>query len=51
MAAELGVPAHVRLLAGIAIGVRGDPADVPERDAEREHRVAPPGTAGREGAR
>ena len=39
MAAELGVPAHVRLLAGIAIGVRGDPADVPERDAEREHRV------------
>ena len=39
VAAELGVPAHVRLLAGIAIGVRGDPADVPERDAERENRV------------
>jgi nitroreductase len=39
VAAELGVPAHVRLLAGIAIGVRGDPAEVPERDAERENRV------------
>jgi len=39
VAAELGVPAHVRLLAGIAVGVRGDPADVPERDAERDERV------------
>ena len=39
VAAELGVPPYVRLLAGIAIGVRGDPADVPERDAERDHRV------------
>jgi nitroreductase len=39
VAAELGVPAHVRLLAGIAVGVRGDPADVPERDAERDVRV------------
>lgn len=39
VAAELGVPAYVRLLAGIAVGVRGDPADVPERDAERDQRV------------
>ena len=39
VAEELGVPAYVRLLAGIAIGVRGDPADVPERDAERDQRV------------
>ena len=51
VAAELGVPAHVRLLAGIAIGVRGDPADVPERDAERENRVRRRRTAGREGPR
>jgi nitroreductase len=39
VSAELGVPAHIRLLAGIAVGVRGDPADVPERDAERDRRV------------
>ncbi|HET6969193.1 MAG TPA: nitroreductase family protein [Ornithinibacter sp.] len=39
VAAELGVPAYVRLLAGIAVGVRGDPAEVPERDAERDQRV------------
>ena len=38
-AAELGVPAYVRLLAGIAIGVRGDPAGVPAEDAERDQRV------------
>ena len=37
-AAALGVPDHVRLLSAVAIGVRGDPAEVPERDAEREHR-------------
>ncbi len=37
-AAALGVPDHVRLMAGIAVGVRGDPADVPERDREREQR-------------
>lgn len=36
VAAELGVPDHVRLLAGIAVGVPGDPAEVSERDAERE---------------
>ena len=39
VAAELGVPEHVRLLAGIAIGVRGDPAGVSARDAERDDRV------------
>lgn len=38
-AVALGVPDHVRLMAGIAVGVRGDPAEVPERDREREHRV------------
>lgn len=38
VAAELGVPAYVRLLAGIAIGVRGDAADVPEDDAARDRR-------------
>ena len=38
VAEELGVPSYVRLLAGIAIGVRGDPADVPPRDAERDER-------------
>lgn len=38
VAAELGVPDHVRLLAGIAVGVRGDPTEVPERDAERDQR-------------
>lgn len=39
LAAELGVPDHYRLLAGIAVGVPGDPAEVPERDRDREHRV------------
>jgi nitroreductase len=39
LAAELGVPAYVRLLAGIAVGVRGDAADVPAQDAERDQRV------------
>jgi nitroreductase len=39
VAAELGVPAYVRLLTGIAVGVPGDPAEVPERDAERDQRV------------
>jgi nitroreductase len=37
-AAALGVPDHVRLMAGIAVGVRGDPAEVPERDRDRELR-------------
>lgn len=35
----LGVPAHAQVVAGIAVGVRGNPAEVSERDAEREHRV------------
>lgn len=39
LAADLGVPAHYRLMAGIAVGVLGDPADVPEEDRERDHRV------------
>lgn len=34
----LGVPPHWRFVAGIAVGVRGNPADVPERDQEREQR-------------
>lgn len=37
--AELGVPRTARVVAGIAVGVRGNPAEVSERDAEREHRV------------
>lgn len=37
-AAALGVPDHVRLMTGVAIGLRGDPAEVPERDRERESR-------------
>lgn len=39
VAAELGVPSYVRLLAGIAVGVRGNPADVEPHDAERDERV------------
>ncbi|KRB76334.1 nitroreductase [Nocardioides sp. Root190] len=39
VAAGLGIPATARVIAGIAVGVRGDPAEVSERDAEREHRV------------
>ncbi len=35
----LGVPGHWRIVAGIAVGVRGNPAEVSERDQEREHRV------------
>ena len=38
VAAALGVPDHVRLLSGIAVGHRGDPATAPERDLEREAR-------------
>ena len=36
---ELGHPPYWRIVAGIAVGVRGDPAEVSERDQEREHRV------------
>lgn len=39
VAQELGVPAYYRLMAGIAVGVPGDPDDVSERDRERELRV------------
>jgi nitroreductase len=39
VAEELGVPEHYRVLAGIAVGVPGDPADVPEEDRERDLRV------------
>ncbi|MEZ0577590.1 nitroreductase family protein [Nocardioides sp. MH1] len=35
----LGCPAHWQLVAGIAVGVRGDPAEVSERDQERDRRV------------
>lgn len=37
--AAFGVPPHWRIVAGIAVGVRGNPAEVPERDQEREQRV------------
>ncbi|MBM7517447.1 nitroreductase family protein [Nocardioides nitrophenolicus] len=37
-AEALGIPDTARLLAGIAVGVRGNPAEVSERDAERDHR-------------
>jgi len=39
VAAELGVPPYWRFVAGIAVGVRGNPAEVSERDQQREHRV------------
>jgi nitroreductase len=39
LAAALDVPPHWQVVAGIAVGVRGDPADVSERDQEREQRV------------
>ena len=39
LADELGCPQHWRVVAGIAVGVRGDPAEVPERDQQREQRV------------
>ncbi|WP_340537812.1 nitroreductase family protein [Nocardioides sp. GXZ039] len=37
-AVALGVPDHVRLMSGIAVGARGPADDVPERDREREQR-------------
>lgn len=36
--AVLGVPDHYRVIAGIAVGRRGHPSEVSERDREREHR-------------
>ncbi|MCW2738350.1 MAG: tdsD [Nocardioides sp.] len=38
LAAELAVPATHQLLTGIAVGRPGDPADVDERTAARDHR-------------
>ena len=38
VARELGVPGHLELMAGIAVGVLGDPATAEERDREREER-------------
>ncbi len=38
VATALGVPAHYRLLAGIAVGHRGDPAAIPDAEREREAR-------------
>lgn len=38
VAAALGVPPHFRVMTGIAIGRRGDPAEVSERDRAREQR-------------
>ncbi len=34
-----GLPPHWRVVAGLAVGVRGDPAEVSERDRQREDRV------------
>jgi nitroreductase len=39
VAEELGVPAYYKVMAGIAIGVPGNPEDVPEHDRDREQRV------------
>ena len=38
IAADLAVPPHARMVIGIAVGVRGDHAEVDPRDAEREQR-------------
>lgn len=38
VARDLGVPAHFRVMSGIAVGVRGEPVEVPERDRDRERR-------------
>jgi nitroreductase len=38
LADALGVPATHQLLTGIAVGVPGDPAEVDERTAARDHR-------------
>jgi nitroreductase len=38
VAQDLGVPAYFRVMSGIAVGRRGDPAAVPERDRDREDR-------------
>ena len=38
VAAALGVPDHFQVLSGIAVGVRGDAAEVPEKDRDWEQR-------------
>lgn len=38
VASGLGVPDHYRVVSGIAIGRRGDPLEVDERDRERDQR-------------
>jgi len=38
LGAEMGVPDTHRVMAGIAVGVPGDPDDVDERTAARDHR-------------
>ena len=38
VARDLGVPDHYKVMAAIAVGVPGDPDDVPEQDRDREHR-------------
>lgn len=38
VAEALGVPPHAKVIAAVAVGVRGNPAEVSERDAEREHK-------------
>lgn len=38
VASEFGVPGHARVLSGIAIGRRGAPVGMSERDAARDHK-------------
>lgn len=38
LARDLGVPEWFRVLTGIAVGIPGDPAEVSDRDREREQR-------------
>ena len=38
VAAELGVPAYYQVMAAIAVGVPGDPAEVPEEERDRAQR-------------
>lgn len=39
VAAGLGAPSYIRVVSGIAVGVRGEPDEVPERDRGREQKV------------
>lgn len=38
LAAELGVPSYYKVMSGIAVGVPGNPADIPEDELDRLHR-------------